>query len=411
MGKIIGPFTQILTLEGLQNKGALQDSAAKIIKQGAIIIENGKILECCDFENAKLKFSNFEIELITRDSVAIPGFVDCHTHIAFAGTRMMDYAMRSSGKTYLEIAQNGGGIWSTVLQTRNSLPEKLLELTLQRIRHHLLSGVTTIEIKSGYGLNVEEELKILRVINQAKKHTVADLVPTCLAAHIKPKDFNGSEEEYLREISSKLLPLLKSENLANRIDIFIEKTAFTAENTKNYIQNAKNLGFDITIHADQFSSAGAKLAAESGALSADHLEVISNEDIQLIANSKTVAVALPGASFGLGMLNLTPARKLLDAGASVAIASDWNPGSAPMGDLLTQAAIFGAAEKLSMLEVFSALTFRAASALNLFDRGKLEKNMLADFQVFETADCREILYNQGSLKPYAVYKNGNLIVP
>ncbi len=409
MQKIIGPFSQIITLRNLDLRGAITDDKLEILRDAAILIEDKKIISAGKIDDLKEQNPAAEIEFVDPNSVVLPGFVDCHTHICYAGSRAGDYAMRSAGKTYLEIAQNGGGIWSSVEKTRGASLETLADLTASRAARALREGVTTIEVKSGYGLNLEEELKMLRAIKLAKTRTHAELVPTCLAAHMKPKDFNGSNEEYLNFISAKLLPIVASEQLAKRVDIFIEKTAFTENEAKNYLQQAKNLGFEIAIHADQFSAGGSKLAVEFNALSADHLEVSTQDEINALAASNTVAVALPNSSYGLGIYEMTPARKLLDSGAILAIASDWNPGSAPMGDLLTGASLFGIKEKLSAAEIFSALTFRAAQALNLKDRGRIEKNQLADFQIYPCNDYREILYNQGKLKPIAVYKNGKKI--
>jgi imidazolonepropionase len=404
--KLIGPISQIVTLRNLDLRGAVADEKLEIIADGGILVEDGKVVEMGKFEELRRANPDFAVEYVSQKSVVLPGFVDAHTHICFAGDRAMDYALRSAGKTYLEIAQSGGGIWSSVTKTRQASLEELTDLTAQRANRHLSEGVTTIEVKSGYGLSFDEELKMLRVIKAAQKSTQADLVSTCLAAHMKPRDFAGSNAEYLQHVAKDLLPVVRQENLAKRVDVFVEKSAFSSDEARVYLQAAKNLGFEITIHADQFTAGGSALAVEFDALSADHLEVSSEAEIQILAKSKTVAVALPGASYGLGIYQMTPARKLLDSGAILAIASDWNPGSAPMGDLLAEAALFGIYEKLSAAEVFSALTFRAAKALNLTDRGRIEKNMVADLQFYPCDDYRQILYYQGKMKPFTVYKNG-----
>ncbi|HAI37915.1 MAG TPA: imidazolonepropionase, partial [Maribacter sp.] len=223
-----------------------------------------------------------------------------------------------------------------------------------------------------------------------------------------PKDFKGTETAYLKMISEELFPVLKKENLTNRIDAFIEQSAFSSEDIKAYFLKANDLKFDITVHADQFSTSGSKVAVDYNAISADHLEASTDNEIDLLANSDTIAVALPGASIGLGC-NFTPARKLLEAGAALAIASDHNPGSAPMGDLLTQASILGTFEKLTNAEVLAGITFRAAAALKLEDRGKLEVGHLADLAVFHSDNYQDILYNQGNLKPCMIWKNGVLV--
>ncbi len=403
--KLIGPFTQLLPLDNLPTKGAISDHELEIISDAGILVEAGKIKKVDSFHTLRKENPDCKIEYITTTTVCLPGFIDAHTHICFAGTRAQDYALRNSGKTYLEIAKAGGGIWDTVTQTRKADSATLVNGILERTTTLLENGVTTIEVKSGYGLSVPQELKMLRAIKEANEKTAATLISTCLAAHMLPKDYPGTKAAYLHEIANSLFPMLQQENLTHRIDAFIETSAFSKEDIIPYFKHAKKLGFDITVHADQFSTSGSEIAVKFGALSADHLEASTTTEIQLLAQSKVIATALPGASIGLGC-NFTPARQLLDAGVSLAIASDWNPGSAPMGDLLTQAAILGTFEKLTAAEIFAGITSRAANALNLDDRGILKPEYTADFVVFPTADYKEILYRQGRLKPSQVWKNG-----
>ena len=405
MKKLIGPFAQILPLTGMPLKGALRDEQLHIMPNGGVLVEDGLILAVGDFEELRKQNPLVEIEEVKAPQVLLPGFIDCHTHICFGGNRAKDYAMRIAGKTYLEIAQNGGGIWDTVTQTRLATEDELANGLIQRANRHLAEGVTTIEVKSGYGLSLAEELKQLRAIKAASLKTKAKLAPTCLAAHMVPRDYTGSQREYLEYVLNELLPVIKQENLAGRVDIFIEKSAFDADNALLYLHKAKQMGFDITIHADQFTAGGSKVAVEVGALSTDHLEASGDTEIKLLANSNVVAVALPGASLGLGM-QYAPARKLLDAGACLAIASDWNPGSAPMGDLLMQAAVMSAAEKLTTAEVLAGLTYRAAAALKITNRGILAPGMLADMQAYPCGDYCEILYYQGKMKPVCVWVSG-----
>lgn len=406
--QLIGPFKQLLTMEALPLKGALSDSQLWIIEDAGILISEGKVMATGNYDSLKKEHTSAECQELTGAHVCLPGFIDAHTHICFGGSRANDYALRNAGKTYLEIAKAGGGIWDTVTQTRKADKESLLKKTTKLANRHLKTGVTTLEVKSGYGLSIEEEVKILEAIREANKKIPSDLISTCLAAHMFPKDYEGTKTGYLEELAQKLLPILKTENLTNRIDAFIEESAFFPEEIAPYFETAKEMGFDITVHADQFSTGGSKVAVDFGAISADHLEASTNVEIEQIAQSNTIATALPGASLGLGC-NFTPARKLLDAGATLAIASDHNPGSAPMGDLLTQAAILGAFEKLSNAEVLAGITVRAAAALGLSDRGKLSKGFLADFSLFHTDNYQEILYNQGNLKPCMVWKNGTLV--
>lgn len=403
--KLIGPFTQLLPLNQLPLRGKISDSDLDIIEEGGLLIENGKILETGNFNTLKSTYPKAQIEKIEGYKTVLPGFVDAHTHICFGGNRANDFAMRNGGKSYLEIAEAGGGIWSSVQHTREASEQALSHTLQQRINALIAIGITTIEIKSGYGLNVESELKMLRVIKATQAKTNATLIPTCLAAHLKPKDFSGDNKAYLDYILTEILPKVKEENLAKRVDIFIEKTAFQPEESKAFLEKAKAMGFEITVHADQFTPGSSRIAVEVGAVSADHLEATADADMAYLAHSDTVATALPGASLGLGE-NFAPARKILDQNGILAIASDWNPGSAPMGDLITQASILATYQKLSTAEVLAGITFRAAHALRQEDCGKLAQGYRADFVIYATDNFQNIIYNQGRLKPEAVYING-----
>jgi|WetSurSiteA1Bulk_404760.scaffolds.fasta_scaffold23003_2 imidazolonepropionase len=401
--RLIGPFAQIVTMDSLPLKGPLTDDRLEIIDHAGILV-NGDVIEAVG-PFRELKSLTSAVEPVDEELTLIPGMVDVHTHICWAGSRAGDYAMRLSGKTYLEIAQYGGGIWSTVAKTREASLVELARLTAWRASRMLQQGTTTIEVKSGYGLDVDAERKMLKAIQNANGITPADLVPTCLAAHIKPRDFEGSAGEYLDYITSGLLPLIKAEKLTSRVDIYVDEGAFDRQDAVHYLSSAKELGFEVVVHADQFKPGGALLAVEIGARSADHLEASSDNDIRILAGSDVMAVVLPGASLGLGV-NFAPARKLLDAGAALVIASDWNPGSAPMGSLLMQACILGAHERLTMTETLAALTCRAAATLGMNDRGILRAGMLADFVAFPCSDYREIIYNQGGMGAVAVWKRG-----
>ncbi|HBH48655.1 MAG TPA: imidazolonepropionase [Bacteroidales bacterium] len=403
--KLIGPFRQLLTMDKLQIKGALPDDVLEIIEDAGIVIEGDFIERIDKFQVLFDEYQGIEIEKISGSYVALPGFIDPHTHICWAGNRAIDYAMRLAGKSYIEIAKAGGGIWDTVIKTRAASEQELSNITVYRANQLLKDGITTIEVKSGYGLTVDDELKMLRAISAADKITEADLFSTCLAAHICPKDFWGSSTDYLAMMAEQLLPKVKEEGLANRVDIFIEDSAFSPEEALDYLMEARKMGFEIVVHADQFTTGGSKIATEADAISADHLEASEENEIKLLASKNTIPVALPGASIGLAD-PFTPARRLLDAGASLAIGSDWNPGSAPMGDLLVQAAILSMQQKLNTAETLAAITCRAAAALDLKDRGVLKEGNLADIIAFRLEDYREILYNQGRVKPEMVIKKG-----
>ncbi|NND14953.1 MAG: imidazolonepropionase [Eudoraea sp.] len=406
---LFGPFSQLVSMRNLPLKGALSFEELPIIEGGGILISNGQVETIGEYDVIKksIETNSFEEIFLEGDYVALPGFVDCHTHICFAGSRARDYAARNSGKTYLEIAQAGGGIWDTVTQTRNASEESLTQLTLKHASEHLSRGTTTIEVKSGYGLDHANEIKMLVAIGKANDRSAVDLIPTCLAAHTIPKDRAISSEDYLEEILTELLPEIKKRSLASRVDIFVEDGAFSPSEGINYLNKARAMGFECTVHADQFNVGGSRVAIECEALSADHLEATTEREVKALAQSEVIPVALPGASLGLGC-EFTPARALLDAGCSLAIASDHNPGSAPMGDLVTQASILGTMQKLTDAEVFAGITYRAAAALGLSDRGILEKGKLADLCIYNVSDLKEILYHQGTLKPSLVIKKGKI---
>jgi len=401
---LAGPFRELVTMQALPLKGALKDSALRVIRNGGILWKAGRIEAVDDFETLAVKPGVISMDQPVK-GVVLPGFTDMHTHIAFGGSRAADFALRNGGSTYLEIAESGGGIWSTVKATRALTIDALAALTAQRANTLLRQGITTIEVKSGYGLNVAEELKCLRAIDKARSMTKADLVSTCLAAHMLPADFNGSAEAYLELMVNALLPVIKNERLAHRVDAFVERTAFSAEQILPYFKKVKAMGFDITVHADQFTTSGSEVAVAVGAKSADHLEHSTGKEIALLAHSDVAAVALPGASLGLGC-PFAPARKLLDAGCSLAIATDWNPGSAPMGNLMLQASVLATFEKLTNAELLAGITCRAAAALGFKDRGVLAPGYCADFVVYDAASYQEIPYHQGSLQPVEVWKNG-----
>ncbi|MFT6810944.1 MAG: imidazolonepropionase, partial [Saprospiraceae bacterium] len=315
--KLIGPFRQLLPMNELPLKGPLKNENLKVIKDGGIVIENDKIIELGDFEKLASSASKYsEIVEIVKDQVALPGLIDSHTHICYAGSRAGDYELRNSGVSYLEIAKQGGGIWDTVQKTRAASKEELKDGLISRIKRLVQSGITTVEVKSGYGLSAEAELKMLGAMSEVREISDIDLVLTCLAAHIFPKDFDGTSEHYLSEIERTLFPILKPEFNCHRIDAFIEEEAFSVDQIRPFLSEAKKYGLDITVHADQFSPLASPLAIEVDAVSADHLEAITEDEIRKLAWSETVATVLPGASIGLG-IPFAPARKLLNAGACV----------------------------------------------------------------------------------------------
>ncbi|SEA10028.1 imidazolonepropionase [Arachidicoccus rhizosphaerae] len=408
---LIGPFREVVTFKEAPLAGPLSENDLGIIKEGGIVVDSSGVIVATGLFTALQEMykgrSDCKYCPTTADQVLLPGFIDAHTHILFAGSRARDYSLRLAGKSYLQIAQSGGGIMETVRATRQAADTALLNALQQRLIKLQGAGVTTVEVKSGYGLSVSQELRMLRLLKTLSHMPELDfmeVVPTCLAAHINPPDSGlVKNSDYLKELSLDLLPQIKAEGLAKRVDIFVEDTAFTLREARTYLGCAKALGFDLTVHADQFTPGAAQLAVEMKAVSADHLEAVTQKGIEALADSKTVATVLPGASLGLG-IPMAPARKLLDAGCILALASDWNPGSAPMGDLLTQASLMGAYQQLNMAETLAAITFRAAAALGLTDRGRLKAGLFADMQAYNVKDYREILYHQGQLRPAIIWK-------
>ncbi|WP_207431637.1 imidazolonepropionase [Sabulibacter ruber] len=406
---LIGPFAQVVTMANLPLTGPITDDQLEILEHAGVLVQADKIVRVGPYAQLarEAESHSYQLHPIDQPLVLLPGLIDAHTHLCFAGSRSNDYALRVAGKTYLEIARQGGGILDTVRKTRAASPEELVQTLTQRCSRHLAEGVTTCEVKSGYGLTVPDELKMLEAISQVNQQHPLDLVPTCLAAHTRPREF-AENTAYLRHVVQEHLPQVKEKALAYRVDIFIEDTAFSEEEALWFLQEAKAQGFQITVHADQFSTGGSKVAAQVEALSADHLEASTPQELLLLKEAGVVATVLPGASLGLGIA-FAPARKMLDQGLCVAIATDWNPGSAPMGDLLVQASLLGAAQKLTIAETFAGVTTRAAHALRLEDRGSLEAGMLADMIAFPTSNYQEIPYFQGKLKPTMVWKNGKLV--
>ena len=387
----------------LPERGAISDNSLEIIDDGGVVIEDGKIIEVGDF--LSLSKNDLDVREITYPCVLLPGFIDSHTHVCHYGNRSDEYAKRNSGISYQQILEEGGGIHNTMNSTSNSTDEQLTDDTLNRLKRHFQEGVLTCEVKSGYAPNLEDEVRMLRIINEIDSSNDIDLISTCLAAHVTPKKYESSKK-YLDSIVNELLPIIKEENLSNRVDIFIEEKAFSVTEASNFLEKIKS-DFYITAHANQFTSGGLKVGVDNGAVSVDHLEVITDQEIDYLSKSDTTGVVLPGCSLGLG-IPFAPARKLLDNNCKVSIASDWNPGSAPMGDLLMQASLLGSTEKLSNAEVLAGITCRSANALSLEDRGSLENGKIADMIGFKTNDFRDILYNQGKLKPSFICKRGKI---
>ncbi len=326
--------------------------------------------------------------------LVIPGLVDCHTHLAFGGWRADEFTERIRGRTYLELAEAGGGIARTVRLTRDASEAELLERAAGFLAEMVALGITTVECKSGYGLDVANELKLLRVYRVLGTRQPARLVPTLLGAHIVPPEYRNRREAYVALLIETLIPLVAREGLARCCDVFVEESAFSVAEARAILRAGQHAGLGAKLHADQLSSGGgAELAAELGALSADHLECISTEGIEAMAGAGVVAVGLPIATLYLGQPPM-PARRLIEAGVVVAIATDFNPGSAPSYHLPLALTLACTMLRMTPAEALKAATIFAARAVGLDDRiGSLETGKAADFAVLDAKDVDQWLYH------------------
>ena len=333
------------------------------------------------------------------DGVLFPGFVDSHTHGVFGGARLDDHERRALGVGYKEIAAQGGGILSSVRDVRGADEEELLGMTVRRLQALRSQGTTTCEVKSGYGLELESELKQLRVIRDAARHDlVPDLVPTFLGAHEVPEEFRPRSLDFIRHVANDMIPVVAQERLARFCDVFCEPGVFTPDESRVVLKAAREAGLGLKLHADELDeSGGASLAAELGATSADHLAAISDEGVRALARATgTVAVLLPGTQLFLGRTSRAPARELIEAGAAVALATDFNPGSSP-GMSLPQVGMLGVSQLgMRHSEALLAVTVNAAAALGLAsNRGQISTGFRADLALASVRDWRELFYWHG----------------
>ncbi len=372
---------KLVTLKAAASKQARHISDADLdiqIKQ-SLLVDKGRICWVGDLKRLPKEYKKkIRKEFDLKSKTVMPSFIECHTHTVFAGTRSDEFEMRNQGVSYQEIAVRGGGILSTQRALDKASGAELLQLTQKRVNQFVRQGVSVIEIKSGYGLDLKNEIKSLSVL-QKLKH--AEIVPTFLGAHAIPKTYKD-EKEYLEFLKQKVLPEVKKKKLSSRVDIFIEKGFFSKEAAREYLQYCQKLGFKTLIHADQLSlSGGTDLACELGSLSADHVIQLSDVEFQKMAKSEVTAVLLPLAD--LYMKCAYPqARKLLQAGARVALASDFNPGSCPSQDVMMVGLLARLEMKMTLAEVICAYTLGAAWALDLQkDYGSVEVGKLARFSI------------------------------
>ena len=346
-----------------------------------------------------------------RGRVALPALVDSHTHAVFGATREHEFEARLSGATYREIAERGGGILYSVRDLRARDEDELVALTRPRLAGFLRHGVATVEVKSGYGLTTEDELKQLRVIRRlAAEPELPRLVPTFLGAHAVPPEFAGDRAAYVRQVIDEMLPVVAAERLARFCDVFCDEGAFTLGESEAILARARELGLGLKIHAEEFEPlGGAVLAARTGAASADHLVAIDRVGIAALAGSQTVATLLPGTSFFLRLGRHAPARALADAGATLALATDFNPGSSMTQNLLLIASFGCCLLGLTVPEALRAVTRGGALALGRPDLGTLALGAAGDVTLFDVPDHRHLVYHYGAHPTAAVVREGRVI--
>ncbi len=377
----------------------------------SIVIKNGLIDQIIpsDLEINASKLEKFDV-LDAKGMSVLPGFVDSHAHPVFAALRNGEFEMRNAGKSYLEIAEAGGGIKNSVRKLRAMSEDELYAISVRRVREFIKFGTTTLEAKSGYGLTCEDELKMLRVIKRLNETLEIDLIPTFLGAHDIPEEYKNDREGYISLLINEMIPKVAAEKLAVACDIFIEKNYYTVDEGRLILAAAKEHGLDVKIHADQLSRTGASmLAAELGALSSDHLEYISEEDIDAMIEKGTVFNLMPGASFFLGMTDHPPVRKIIAKGGICALSTDFNPGSCycySLPFIMTISAIY---LHMSAEELVWAATAGGARALGLNDRGMIAKGKKADLLVVKCGELSEIPYSMGMNLVRKVIKDGKVL--
>ena len=376
--------------------------------ENSIVIEDNLIKDI--LLTSSLDKTKFEKIIDVSGKTVLPGLVECHTHTAFAGSRADEFRQKLSGIGYEEIAKKGGGINTTIQAVRSSLFEELVNLIKPRIDHFISQGITTLEIKSGYGLNFENERKLLQVINYLDEIYPIDIVTTFLGAHTFPKEFKDDRRGYVDEIINKMIPHFAQQKLAEFCDGFCEATAFSSTEIDEIFSAAVKNGLKLKLHTEQFNSIGGlDVALKHKAVSVDHLEVIKDEDIPKFGKTDTVAVLLPGVSFFLNH-QYAPAKKLIEQNAIVALATDYNPGSSHISSLSLIMSLAALKMKMTIEETISAVTINSAKALCREKIiGSIEIGKKADFAVFNTSDYSDIVYSIGSILNCMTIKDGRIV--
>ncbi len=388
-------ISQLVTLAGPKRPrvgGELRDLG--LIENAVMLVENGRVREVGSYAGLRDIIPREAKVIDAKGRCVTPGFVDAHTHLIFAGNRAAEFEQRISGATYQQIAASGGGILRTVALTRAASEDELLAIGRKHRVWMLRSGTTTIEAKSGYGLDHATELKTLRVLKWLGEEGPATIVPTLLAAHTVPPEFIERRAEYVRWIADELIPEVAAAGLAQFCDAFCDDHAFTVEETRTVLTAARQHGLRLRVHAEQFRpGTGAALAAELGAATADHLETATEETLRRLRAAGVQPVLLPGSVFALGRTNYPPARLMIELGLAIVVATDFNPGSSPVASMPFVMSLACLQMGLTPAEALTAATINAAWSLGLGDRlGSLESGKRADFLIHECNDFRELAY-------------------
>jgi imidazolonepropionase len=408
MIKVLENAAAIVTVDtkGKNYKRGNELNDISVLTDHSIIVEDDIIK---DIVPSSSKITS-DIQINLKDKTILPGLVESHTHLVFAGSRSNEFVMKLKGSSYEDISRAGGGIMNTVHAVRESSVEELYKIAAPRVHNFIRQGVTTLEIKSGYGLNFENEIKLLKTIRKLKENFPIDILPTFLGAHTFAAEFQGDHKSYINELTEKMLPFISANKLALFCDGFCETTAFSPDEIKFIFTKAKEHGLLLKLHTDQFNSIGGiDTALNLDAVSVDHLEVLPDKYLSILGSSETVCTLLPGVSFFLNY-QFAPARELISSNAIVSIATDYNPGSSNINNVFFIMSLAAIKMKMNIPEIISAYTINAAKSVNTSSyNGSIEIGKKADFAVFNTSDYHDLVYNIGQNLNSITIKNGNVI--
>ncbi len=414
MDLIVHSAAQLLTIAGDAPKRGETQSELGIIANGALAIRDEKIVAVGASEEIRALATNETTQFDAQGKIVLPGFVDAHTHVAFAGDRANEFEMRLRGASYLDLLKAGGGIMNTVRATRAASLEQIISETRARLDRMLLYGTTTVEAKTGYGLDTATELKLLQAIYTLDATHPIDLIPTFIGAHAIPEEYRGRADEFVDVVVEEMLPAIRNSKFEIRnlfCDVFCDDGAFDVQQSRRILERARELNMPLKIHADEFANlGGAALAAELGAVSADHLMVTRRDEMKLLADANVIAVLLPGTTFGLGKTDFANGRAFIEENVPVALGSDLNPGTSWCESLPMILAMATRYEKLTTAEAIVAATLNAAYASGVGERvGSLQVGKIADVLIADVPDYRYIAYRYGTNPIQTVIKRGEIV--